>query len=437
VTAEILSTGDELRTGALVDSNSAWIAEQLEAKGIEVVRHTTVGDDMEQLVQALTEIAGRSDAAVVTGGLGPTTDDLSREAAAKAAEVELVRNAEALESLEGFFRNRNRAMAPSNLKQALLPESAVCIRNFRGSAPGFYMRLGRCLIFFLPGVPSEMKPMLTDGLLPELRRVAGTESRFSCIRTFRSFGLNESSAGEKLAGFDRAFPGLKLGYRGFFPEIQIKIYASGPEEAALQREVESASAWIRERIGHKIFSENGDSMAEVVAELLRRDGAKIAAAEQCTGGLLAHTLTEVPGSGDFFAGTVVASSAAALRERLEMSGLHSESGSQDEPERIAGDMAAAVQRSSGAVYGIAALELESDAGISASDKVASASISSAITAAADRAGQTEAVICVGLATPREIKTRTYRLPLYNPAVKKPLFVMAALNYLRKELLSGE
>ena len=422
MTAEILSTGDELRTGALVDSNSAWIAEMLEAESIEVTRHTTVGDDLEQLVCVLTEIAGRSDAAVVTGGLGPTTDDLSREAAAKAAGVELVRNAEALESLEGFFRNRNRAMAPSNLKQALLPESAICIPNYRGSAPGFYMHLGRCLIFFLPGVPSEMKPMLVDSVLPELRRAAGTGSRFSCIRTFRSFGLNESSAGEKLEGFDRAFPQLKLGYRGFFPEIQIKIYASGPEEAALQREVESASSWIRERIGHKVFSENGDSMAEVVAELLRREEATIAVAEQCTGGLLAHTLTEVPGIGDFFAGSVVASSAAALRESLEMSGLHSESGSQDAAERIAGDMAAAVQRFSGAAYGIAALELESGSGKSA---------------AADRAGQTEAVICIGLATPREIKARTYRLPLYNPAVKKPLFVMSALNFLRKELLSGE
>ncbi len=437
MTAEILSTGDELRTGALVDSNSAWIAEQLEAKGIEVVRHTTVGDDMEQLVQALTEIAGRSDAAVVTGGLGPTTDDLSREAAAKAAEVELVRNAEALESLEGFFRNRNRAMAPSNLKQALLPESAVCIRNFRGSAPGFQMYLGRCLIFFLPGVPSEMKPMLTDGVLPELRRVAGTESRFSCIRTFRSFGLNESSAGEKLEGFARAFPQLKLGYRGFFPEIQIKIYASGPEEAALRREVESASTWIRERIGHKIFSENGDSMAEVVAELLRRDGAKIAAAEQCTGGLLAHTLTEVPGSGDFFAGTVVASSAAALRERLELSGPHNESGSQDEAEQMAGEMAGAIRRLTGAAYGLVTVEPGKDADDETIDTKPEASPAADSSDAAKRAGQTEAVLCVGLATPREVKARTYRLPLYNPAVKKPLFVMAALNYLRKELLSGE
>ncbi|MDY7028267.1 MAG: molybdopterin-binding protein [Spirochaetota bacterium] len=233
MTAEILSTGDELRTGALVDSNSAWIAEQLEAEGIEVTRHTTVGDDLERLVQVLTEIVGRCDAAVVTGGLGPTTDDLSREAAAEAAGVELVRSEEAMESLEGFFLNRNRAMAPSNLKQALLPESAVCIPNHRGSAPGFHMRIGRCLIFFLPGVPSEMKPMLTESVLPEIRLAAGAVSRFSCIMTFRSFGLNESSAGEKLEGFDQAFPGLKLGYRGFFPEIQIKIYASGPDEGVL------------------------------------------------------------------------------------------------------------------------------------------------------------------------------------------------------------
>lgn len=432
MTAEILSTGDELRTGALVDSNSAWIAEMVEAEGIEVVRHTTVGDDLEQLVQALTEIAGRSDAAVVTGGLGPTTDDLSREAAAEAAGVELVRSEEALESLEGFFRNRNRAMAPSNLKQALLPESAVCIRNSRGSAPGFHMHLGRCLIFFLPGVPSEMKPMLVDSVLPELRRAAGAGSRFSCIRTFRSFGLNESSAGEKLEGFDQAFPGLKLGYRGFFPEIQIKIYASGPDEGVLQQEVESASAWIRERIGHKVFSENGDSMAEVVAALLRRDGATIAAAEQCTGGLLAHTLSEVPGSGDFFVGSVVSPSAAALRESLEMRGPHNETGIEDEAEAEVSEMAGAVQRRTGAAYGLVTIEIESGSGDSGGSSRAAGS-----TAAATSAGPSEAVLCVGLAAPRELKARTYRLPLYNPAVRKPLFVMAALDYLRKELLAGE
>jgi len=420
MTAEILSTGDELRTGALIDSNGAWIAERLEAEGFEVLRHTTVGDDFGQLVQVLKEIGGRSDFAVVTGGLGPTTDDLTREAVAEAAGVELFRSEEAFTSLEGFFRDRNRTMRPSNLKQALLPETAVCIPNSRGSAPGFHLRIDRCLFFFLPGVPSEMKPMLDESVLPEIRRSAGTGNRFSIIRTFRSFGLTESSAGEKLEGFDHDFPDLKLGYRGCFPEIQIKIYASGADETVLRREVESASAWIRERIGHKVFSENGDNIEKVVADLLRRQGATISVVEHGTGGLLSHTLTEVPGSGDFFHFSAVSSSITVLREILSMTGSASDRISEDAAEATAREMAAVVREHSGATYGISAIDLTN-------------SVPAAETESGS-AGSKEAVLCVGLAGPEGAHARMYRFSLFRPTVKKALFSMAILNLLRKELI---
>ena len=443
--AEILSTGDELRTGTLVDSNTAYIAEQLESEGIEVIRHSTVGDDLAQLVQVLLEMSSRSDFAVVTGGLGPTTDDISREAAAEAAGVQLVRDEEALDSLESFFRNRNRPVGPANLKLALLPETAACIRNPQGTAPGFRLKLSGCSIFFLPGVPSEMKRMLAESVLPAIRHASGNENRISCIRTFRSFGLTELSAGEKLEGFDLEFPHLKLGYRACFPEIQVKIYASGSDGEKLRQEVGAADNWIRERIGTKIFSDNGDSMEEVVAKLLRRENATIAAAEQCTGGLVADLLTDVPGSDDFFLSSAVSSSTETLQKMLAIRGPRNEEvngGAADtsvgdyshdqmneETEIIAREMAVAVKKNSGATFGLSTI---CGTGAETVSTSAAGHEGRSITA-----GQPEAVLCVGLAAPGGTRSRTYRFSLFNPAVKKAMFVMAALNMLRKELISGD
>jgi len=165
--AEILATGDEIRSGALVDSNSAHISQKLEEIGVSVVRHSCVGDDSDILTDILKEIGSRTDICVVTGGLGPTSDDLTSESAAKAAGVELAINKNALSSVEEFFKARKRLYSPSNKKQAMLPRGSECLFNPVGSAPGFSLKIDKCLFFFLPGVPPEMRRMLS------LRKTSG------------------------------------------------------------------------------------------------------------------------------------------------------------------------------------------------------------------------------------------------------------------------
>jgi nicotinamide-nucleotide amidase len=171
--AEIVATGEEIRSGALIDSNSAYIAAKLEENGVAVKRHICVGDDLYPLIAAFKEIGSRADIAVVTGGLGPTSDDLTSEAAARAVGAKLDLNPSALESVENFFKARQRKINAASRKLAFLPAGAECLQNVVGTAPGFRLKIGRCLFFFLPGVPGEMRHMLSDIVLPQLIELMG------------------------------------------------------------------------------------------------------------------------------------------------------------------------------------------------------------------------------------------------------------------------
>ena len=188
---EILVTGDEIRTGAVIDSNSAHIAQALEEAGLGVIRHSCVGDDMDMMVCILKEIGNRADVAIVTGGLGPTTDDITAEAAAKAAGVELVLSRSALRAVENYFKARKRLMSPSNKKQAMLPRGAEYICNPVGSAPGFLLKIGRCSFFFVPGVPFEMQRMLSDEIMPCIEKIRKSTEEISMVKTISTFGLTE------------------------------------------------------------------------------------------------------------------------------------------------------------------------------------------------------------------------------------------------------
>ena len=252
--AEILATGDEIRSGALIDSNSAYIAVKLEEIGIPVTRHSCVGDDFEALVSILKEISTRVDICVVTGGLGPTADDLSSEAAASAAGEALVLDSKALSDIEAFFRDRKREMADSNRKQAMLPRTAEAMYNPVGTAPGFSQKIGKCVFFFLPGVPPEMKHMLSHEVLPRIEKMPGALKEHCLVRNISTFGLTESAAGEKVADLVNDFPGIKLGLRAKFPEIHIKLYLNGQDLPAMETKLASASEWILNRLGHYVLS---------------------------------------------------------------------------------------------------------------------------------------------------------------------------------------
>lgn len=412
--AEILATGDEIRSGALIDSNSAYIAEKLEEIGISVTRHHCVGDDFETLVSILKEISPRADVCVVTGGLGPTADDLSSEAAAFAAGDTLVLDPRALTDIEAFFAIRNREMAASNRKQAMLPRTAKAMYNPVGTAPGFSLRIGECMYFFLPGVPPEMKRMLSHDVLPRIEKMPGASTAHCLVRNISTFGLTESATGEKVAHLADDFPDIKMGLRAKFPEIHVKLYLNGQDLPAMETRLASASEWILNRLGHHVLSLEGASMQAVVGDLLRKRGATVAVAESCTGGRIANWLTDVPGSSDYFLFSGVTYSNRAKSEVLRVSpDLLKKYGAVHE--ETAKAMADGARLISGATYAISTTGVAGPTGGTDDKPVGT--------------------VCVGLATPHGTKARRYYFPIGQRSMNKSIFGMVALNMLRKELMS--
>jgi nicotinamide-nucleotide amidase len=224
MTCAVLSIGTELTRGELVNSNAAWLAAELTALGFEVVEHLVIDDDRVRIASALGGLVQRARVVVATGGLGPTTDDVTTEAVASALAVPLIRDDAALEHVRRRFERLGRTMTPSNAKQADFPEGAEILPNPVGTAPGFGVRCGECVAYFLPGVPREMKKMFEDQVAPRIRSLAPNNLFQSHLRTF---GLPESAVGEKLAGVEQSFPGTTIGYRAHFPEIEVKVLARG------------------------------------------------------------------------------------------------------------------------------------------------------------------------------------------------------------------
>lgn len=411
--AEILATGDEIRSGTLVDSNSAYIAQKLEETGIAVIRHHSVGDDVPIMVSVLREIASRADVSIVTGGLGPTSDDLTADAAAMAAGVSLVQSPEALEIVEAFFRSFHRPITASNIKQSYLPEGSTCLPNPIGTAPGFMMKLGKSLFFFLPGVPAEMRRMLSESVLPRIEALQEGDRQFCRIKTLTTFGLTESLTGERLKDFSREFPEIQLGFRAKFPEIQVKFYIRGTDADQLDALIRSATGWVTEKLGHKIISPDGESMEVVVGRLLSQKKSTIAVAESCTGGLIAHWLTNVAGSSDYFlySGVVYANQAKAALLGVSQETLNRHGAVHEETVR---EMAQKVRHITGAAYGLSTSGIAGPGGGTDEKPVGT--------------------VCIGLATPGDVRAYRFQYRFRNREMNKQIFAMTALDLLRRELM---
>ena len=412
--AEILSTGDEVLNGAVIDSNAAHIARKLLQAGIPVVRHITVGDDMDRLVAALDDIGKRSQVAVVTGGLGPTLDDLTAAAAARAAGVELAENGAALGYIEDFFSQYFRKMTVSDRKQALLPASAEPIVNPAGTAPGFRMRIGQCTCFFLPGVPMEMKRMMAESVLPAITSSfrAGDGPRHHQEKLLSLFGLPEATVNERIAGLADGFGEVKLGMIARFPVIDVKLTAFGPDAAILEDSIEKAAGQVTGILGNWIFSTRQEPMEAVVGELLREKGATVTLAESCTGGLIAHRLTDVPGSSDYFLFSAVTYANAAKEGILGVSpetlAAH---GAVSEP--TVREMAKGARRIAGADYGLSTSGIAGPTGGTAEKPVGT--------------------VCIGVAGPDRTISRRIGFPFRNRSANKEIFAQTALDMLRREL----
>lgn len=351
--AVILSTGDELTTGRIADTNATFIADKLVAAGFEVVAVLVVGDYPDRIAWAWREAMRLADVIISTGGLGPTADDLTTETVAQVVGQGLRLDENVAENIRRLFQGMGRVMPENNLKQAQFPEAAVIIPNALGTAPGFRLDLatehGTRHLIVLPGVPREMKPMLEEQVLPWLQHARGADDLY-LSHVFQTFGISESALDELVAGYVAPAEG-RIAFRAAFPQISVRLTVHGtPAEAP--RRLAALAARLRDRIGSYAYGEGETTMEAVVGELLKQRGLTIALAESCSGGLVSHRITNVPGSSTYLKGGIVAYAnevkQQSLHVRAETLAAHGAVS-----EETAVEMATGVRRVIGADLGLA------------------------------------------------------------------------------------
>jgi len=299
---ELLATGDELLTGQIVDTNSAWLMDRLWDLGVMARRKTLVSDDRDDLLAAVRETTGRSDLVVMSGGLGPTEDDLTAEVVAAAMGVPLELDLPSLEAIRERFRRFGREMTPNNAKQARFPRGATVIANRFGTAPGFSVRLGRGELVALPGVPVEYRGLSEEWLLPAVSARVGSVPAFRLVKLL---AVPESHADQAMRPVmdDPENRDVRFGYRAHWPEIHVKWAVPGPDAEVRADRILTR---VRAIFGPSVFAEGKDDLAPLVVARLTRRGERVALAESCTGGMVAEMLTGVPGSSNVFELGVVA-----------------------------------------------------------------------------------------------------------------------------------
>jgi competence/damage-inducible protein CinA-like protein len=316
-TAAILSTGDELTTGRTLDTNANFIADKLVAAGLDVTAIIVVGDYPERITWAWHAALRQADLIISTGGLGPTADDLTTETVAVVTGRKLILDHEVGDRIRKMFEAMGRVMPENNLKQAQFPEGAVIVPNAFGTAPGFRLDLqtehGQRHLIVLPGVPREMKPMIEEQVLPWLQQARGSNEVY-LSHTFQTFGISESALDELVAGCVAPEEG-RIAFRAAFPQISVRLTVHGLPAVAPQR-LEQLGARLRERIGTYAYGEGDTTMEATVGALLKQRGLTIAVAESCTGGLVGHRLTNVPGSSVYVKGGVIAYSNEIKQQSL-------------------------------------------------------------------------------------------------------------------------
>jgi competence/damage-inducible protein CinA-like protein len=349
VRAELLAVGSELLGALRSDTNTLWLTEKLLEVGVEVAARITVADDAALLESAFRNALGRADLVIATGGLGPTEDDLTREAAAAALGRGLHRDQEILEALKVRFARFLRQMAKINEKQADVIDGAVALPNARGTAPGQRIEHEGRLLFLLPGPPGEMQPMFTEQVLPIVRERAG--GAVLRTRVLRIAAMAESDVDQAAAPVYKTFTNPRTTILGAAGQVELHLTAEGKSEAEAEERIEALAVGIRQALPGRIFSEDGRELPEVVADLLRDRGRTLALAESCTGGLLSARLTDVAGASAFLDRAFVTYSNRAKVEELGVdAGLVERLGAVSE--EVAAAMAAGARRVAGADIGV-------------------------------------------------------------------------------------
>ena len=412
---DVVAVGTELLLGQIVDTNSSWIGEQLAANGIDSLLQVKVGDNLGRIETVLRRVLADADAVIMCGGLGPTHDDLTREAIAAVMGVDLHHDESVADTIRQLFAARNRPMAQNNLRQAQVPDGAELIRQTRGTAPGLICPVTidgvDKVIYAVPGVPHEMKDMLDRAVLPDLRARAGDASVI-VSRTLRTWGESESGLNERLdpviddleADGTATLAFLASGWEGI--KVRLTAKAATADDAAAR--LAPVEARIRAVLGDQVFGVDDDTMESVVLKMLRTRGWTLGLAESVTGGLVAGRITNVPGASEVFAGSVVS---YASEVKFDLLGV--------EPGPVVSETAA-MQMASGArrvLHTDVALALTGVAG------------------PAEQDGMPVGTLCAAVALPDgRVVARTFRLPGLRDQMRQ-MSVITALDLLRRELLT--
>ncbi len=315
VRAEVITIGDEILFGQITDTNTQWIGTELTNIGIRTVRKSSVGDQVDAILQVLHEAHQRADVIIITGGLGPTKDDITKKTLCTYFGVGMVRNEEALELVTSFFEKRGRAMTDLNRAQADLPANAVYIQNDWGTAPGMWFEHDQRVYVSLPGVPFEMKHLMTNRILPKL--AGHFQTPIIKHKMIKTIGIGESFLAERIEAWEDALPShIKLAYLPSFGMVKLRLTATGNDLTQLNRELDEQVAKVMPLIEKNVFGFDSDELETVVGQLLKEKNLTLGVAESCTGGYVSAQITKVPGSSAYFWGGIVSYSNAIKAGQL-------------------------------------------------------------------------------------------------------------------------
>lgn len=349
--AEIITIGDEILIGQIVDTNSAWMAEQLNLNGIEVYQVTSVHDDHAHIMQALADAESRADIVLITGGLGPTKDDITKKCLCEYFECGMHSDKQTLQAVTERLSKRNIAINQLNRDQALVPDACTVLPNKNGTAPGMWFEKNDTIFVSMPGVPYEMMGIMEEEVLPRLRKSGKVKSIFH--QTVLVYGIGESTLAEMLEEWETTLPPfIKLAYLPNQLMVRLRLSAYGDHMDELKQVVEQKIQELQQIIPDNIFGYNGDTISAITGKLLLKAGSMVAVAESCTGGNIAHLYTEIPGSSSYFQGGVIAYSNAVkmalLGVKAETLDAHGAVSKETALEMVTG-----IKRALGTDYGIA------------------------------------------------------------------------------------
>ena len=409
---DVVAVGTELLLGQIVDTNSSWIGEQLAAHGFDSLLQVKVGDNLGRVVTALRDALAYADAVIVCGGLGPTHDDLTREAIAAVMGAELELHQDITDRIRAMFEARGRSMPDNNLRQAMVPAGATVIAQTRGTAPGLICPVSldgqQKVLYAVPGVPHEMKEMLERAILPDLHSRSGGVAVI-VSRTLRTWGESESGLGERLSGIIDELDGvgnptlafLASGWEG----LKVRLTAKASDTDAAAAVLAEWSQRVEEVVGDRVFGYDDDTMESVVLQRLRERGLTLGLAESVTGGLVAGRLTGIVGASDVLRGSIVS---YASEVKFDLLGV---TPGPVVNEDTAGQMALGARRVLGSSVGLAL---------------------TGVAGPAEQDGMPVGTVCIGLAVGDEVHTATTRLPGQREQVRQ-MSVITSLDFLRRRL----